>query len=115
MEVWDEIGKLAEAGQMMTTRQISLVHLANTSTADDQHNHTVTALTGGGWVLTGESSRQDDATQGSLKSGVYQQAFDPNGNPVGKEQLVNVRTRHDHLDQKIEAMPDGGWIIASLL
>lgn len=79
----------------------------NTYTSGDQSllgNGTVSLATGG-WVVTWSSSGQDGDS-----SGVYQQAYDANGDPLGAETRVNTYTGSTQLPRTVIALADGGWV-----
>lgn len=78
----------------------------NTTTAANQAFQEVTALVGGGWVVTWLSLGQNDAG-----SGVYQQAYDADGTPQGGETLVNTFTTGDQAGQQVTALDSGGWVV----
>lgn len=80
--------------------------LVNTFTTGAQSTPTVTALDGGGWIATWVSATQDKDS-----SGVYQQRFDINGNPIGDEIRVNTTTPSDQSEVSVEALDDGGWMV----
>jgi len=80
--------------------------LINTFTTDSQKTPDVVALRGGGFVVGWESFDQDG--QGS---GVYAQRFDAMGAPAGGEFLVNSETQNNQAHPRIDALPDGGFIV----
>ena len=80
--------------------------VANTTTAGDQYNPAITALTiGGGWVTSWISYDQNGGDRD-----IYQQLFDASGNPIGSEVRVNTTIVNDQIDQAITALTDGGWV-----
>lgn len=79
----------------------------NTYTPADQVEPKITTLSSGGWVVTWNSFYQDGDT-----GGVYQQAFNANGEPVGGEILVNIHTASSQLLPEIKALPNDAWIVA---
>ena len=60
----------------------------NTTTANDQWDAAVAALSDGGYVVTWMSN----ARPGWLQHGIYAQRYDANGNAVGSETRVNTTT-----------------------
>lgn len=78
----------------------------NTYTAGEQFDARVTALTGGGWVVTWTSSGQD-----GNDNGVYLQAYNADGTKLGGESRVNTYTDNVQAGQKIAALSDGGWVV----
>ena len=80
--------------------------MVNTTVEGWQYVHSVVALTGGGWVVTWESTNQDGSGLG-----VYQQVYGANGQPVGGETRVNGETEGDQKVIKVTALPDGGWVV----
>lgn len=78
----------------------------NTYTLNDQSNQQVTALEGGGWVVTWQSNGQDGSAEG-----VYQQAYDATGAPVGGETRVNTYTYSGQELKQTTALPGGGWAV----
>ncbi|MCB9994576.1 MAG: hypothetical protein H6873_13080 [Hyphomicrobiaceae bacterium] len=80
----------------------------NTRTVDDQNEISVTALAGGGWVVTWDSFADNHGNDW----GIYQQRFDATGAKVGAEQRVNTTTTDWQLDSETCALADGGWVVA---
>lgn len=78
----------------------------NTYTKGDQSDVDVTALAGGGWVVTWTSAKQDGSG-----NGVYQQAYGADGKPAGQEIRVNIHTDGDQGQAKVTALPDGDWVV----
>ena len=78
----------------------------NTETDGDQVSSSVTALEGGGFVVTWSSDFQD----GSFL-GVFGQLYAADGIPVGDEFQVNVQTSGSQSDSSVAGLPDGGFII----
>ncbi|MBX3532127.1 MAG: putative Ig domain-containing protein, partial [Rhizobiaceae bacterium] len=63
-----------------------------------------TALEDGGWVVGWDRN--------SFNEQVFQQVFDAAGNAVGGEVHVNTTTSGRNFSSDIEALPDGGWVVA---
>jgi len=76
----------------------------------DQNFANVTAVPGGGFIVTWESSdlEQDDDSATAIKA----RAFDANGDPVSDELLVNERVDGFQGDAAITALPDGSFVAA---
>ena len=79
----------------------------NTTTSDDQKEPSVTALSGGGFVLTRESKNQDGDGKG-----VFTQVYDKDGDTVGSETQVNTTIASDQDKPSIVALADGGFAVA---
>ena len=78
----------------------------NTYTSSDQETPQVTALSGGGWVVTWQSAIQDGSS-----GGVYQQAYDASGTALGGEVRVNTYNLNDQVSPQTTALSDGGWVV----
>ncbi len=81
--------------------------LVNTYTTDDQFAPVVTALSGGGYVVTWTSFDQ----LGDGTSDVFFQRYDASGNPVGAETQANTTTAGSQYYQATTALPGGGFAI----
>lgn len=82
----------------------------NTTTAGNQVDIDVTALAGGGFVVTWvDSSAVAGDTSGQA---VRAQVFDAAGTKVGSEILVNTITANDQNAPSITALSDGRFLIA---
>jgi hypothetical protein len=79
----------------------------NTDTEGSQNNPSITALNGGGFVITWYSLKWQ-----SENSNVYAQIFDGSGNKVGDELQVNTYTTSSQADQSLTALNDGGFVIS---
>ncbi len=79
----------------------------NTYTASNQEDQSVTALAGGGWVVSWSAS----AGTGDINGGIYQQAYDQDGVKVGGEVHVNSYTTDLQHNPEITALSDGGWVV----
>ncbi len=73
----------------------------NSTTAGSQINSSVTRLADGGWVVTWESADGDS-------TGIYQQRYNAQGNPVLGEIRVNAATAGTQSEASITALADGG-------
>ena len=78
----------------------------NTYTPSDQFAPQITTLSGGGWVITWTSFHQDGEF-----GGVYQQAFDAEGEAVGGEIRVNLFTSGSQLLPEIRALANDAWVV----
>ena len=81
--------------------------LVNTYTNSSQIEPAVTALTGGGFVVTWASYAQDGSTYG-----IYAQRYDASGVAQGNEFRVNTYTPSEQLLPHVDALPGGGFVIA---
>jgi hypothetical protein len=79
---------------------------ANTTTALDQSQSSMAVLTGGGYVITWETTGQD----GSGRA-VYAQLYDAAGDVVGTEFRVNLATASDQDHPAATGLADGGFLI----
>ncbi len=78
----------------------------NTYTPDDQFDQVVTALVGGGFVVSWESEGQDGDSRG-----VFAQVFDASGLAIGAEIAVNETTLSDQYDPRVIALEGGGFVV----
>lgn len=76
----------------------------NTTTAGFQFDPTVTALAGGGYVVTWEGEGPGDS------GGVFAQRFDANGVAQGSEFRVNTTTSSTQGEQAVVGLADGGFV-----
>lgn len=79
----------------------------NQLTADEQSNSHVTALKGGGWVVTWQTL----ATHGNDQFDIHQRVYDADGNALGGEVAVNTLTASDQFDSDVTALKNGGWVV----
>ena len=79
----------------------------NTTTASEQVEASVSALAGGGFVVTWQSFNQDAANS----YGVYSRLYNSAGNPASGEFLVNTYTTADQSDVSTTALADGGFVV----
>ncbi|MBA1156566.1 hypothetical protein [Microvirga mediterraneensis] len=81
----------------------------NTTVIGEQFAPRVTGLANGGWVVTwwgnGTQAGNADGT------GVFQQVYDPAGNPVGGELRVNTTTAQSQAEPAVTALPNGDWVV----
>jgi Ca2+-binding RTX toxin-like protein len=80
--------------------------LVNTYTTGDQDQVSVTALSGGGWVVTWQSADEDGSDKG-----IYQQRSAADGSTVGTETEVNIYTTGSQSLVSVAALSDGGWVV----
>ncbi|WP_201863600.1 calcium-binding protein [Microvirga soli] len=78
--------------------------LVNTETTGHQSRPSVTALEDGGWVVTWQSEQDGSGT------GIYQQRYDKDGNPLRGEQQINVYESDGQFDPSVAGLAGGGWI-----
>jgi hypothetical protein len=78
----------------------------NTYIFDNQHNPSVAAFSGGGFVVTWTSSRQ---LVGAF--GVYGQVFDSSGNKMGSEFQVYTYTTGRQYSASVAVLSGGGFVI----
>ena len=97
----------------MTVTKIGSEILVNTATASDQSYPQITALVGGGFVVTWEdhSAGVGGATGDTSSAAVKAQVFDASGAAVGSEILVNTATTNYQGTAQIAALPDGGFVV----
>ncbi|KPG00112.1 hypothetical protein IP87_03475, partial [beta proteobacterium AAP121] len=79
----------------------------NTVTTNAQYEAQITALTGGGWVVTWRSDSQDGSG-----AGVYGQRYAADGSTAGTEFRVNTGTDQNQYQPSITATADGGFVVA---
>ncbi len=80
--------------------------LVNTYTLSDQNSPSITALTGGGYVISWVSTGQDGS-----QTGIYAQRYNSLGEAVGTETLVNTTTSDYQAGVYSAALTDGGYVI----
>ncbi|WP_146347931.1 calcium-binding protein [Phaeobacter marinintestinus] len=78
----------------------------NTYTPDDQFDQVVTALVGGGFVVSWESEGQDGENLG-----VIAQVYDATGAAIGAEIAVNETTTGYQYDPRVIALEGGGFVV----
>lgn len=83
--------------------------LVNTTVSNWQENPSVTALTGGGFVISWQDSSQTggDTSNNAIRA----QMFDATGKTVGGEFLVNTSTTNNQQEPAIAGLADGGYVI----
>ncbi len=80
--------------------------LVNLTTASDQSNPSVTALSDGGWVVSWQSNLQDGSGYG-----IYQRRYDAQGATTGPDVLVNATTNLSQNSPSLAALANGGWVV----
>ena len=78
----------------------------NSTTARDQINPSIAALSGGGYVIAWESQLQDQG----LYNGIYLQRFDANGAKVGAETHVNSSAGNKGASD-VAGLTNGGFVV----
>ncbi len=79
----------------------------NSYTTGDQGNVSITALAGGGWVVTWESFGQDGSG-----TGLYQQRYNADGTVNGTETRINTTTAGDQTQHQVTGLAGGGWVVS---
>lgn len=111
--VWQSVGQDGSDNGIYTQRflasgvPIGNEIAVNTYTADDQSQPGVVIYQDGGFLVVWESLGQDGSG-----GGIYLQLFDPSGNKIGGEQLVNTVTLGSQLNPSI-AMNRTGDVVVS--
>lgn len=83
--------------------------MVNTATNHYQVNPALTVLTNGNLVVTWGSYGQDNSDG---LQGVYGQILSPTGQKVGSEFLVNQFTQYNQRTPAVQALPNGGFVVA---
>ena len=78
----------------------------NTTTTDNQTAPSVTALDGGGYVVTWVSKDQDGDSYG-----VFGQRYDAAGSTVGSEFQINTETVDQQKEPSVAALDGGGFVV----
>jgi hypothetical protein len=81
--------------------------LVNTAVTGDQRFPTVTTLSGGGFVVSWETS---DATQDGSGYAIKAQLYDAGGVAVGSEFKINTQSTLDQTRPSIAALESGGFV-----
>jgi len=79
----------------------------NTTTSEDQYDAAVAGLTGGGYVVTWTSFRQDVFNT----NGVYMQRFNADGVAQGGETRVNTTTSGNQQESSVAGLAEGGYVV----
>jgi hypothetical protein len=78
----------------------------NTYTDNNQRSPSVTELSGGGFVVTWQSYKQDGSYYG-----IYGQLFDNAGNKVGSEFRANTYTSNNQSYPSVAGLSGGGFVV----
>jgi len=85
---------------------------ANTYTSGPQSNSSITALMGGGFVVTWSSGYYGSSgSQDSSGSGIFGQIYNSAGVRVGEEFRANTHTVLGQSDPSIAGLIDGGFVV----
>jgi hypothetical protein len=79
--------------------------IVNSYDTGDQTQSSVTALSGGGFVVTFTSSIEGDG------QGVYGRVYSAAGSPVGSEFQVNSYTTNDQASSRVTGLSGGGFVV----
>ena len=83
--------------------------LVNSQTLDSQYDPSITALAGGGFVITWATRHTaQDGSAGAVKG----QVFSASGAKVGAEFLVNSQAVDIQREAVVTGTPDGGFVVA---
>jgi hypothetical protein len=87
----------------------------NTTTAGEQYQPAVAALSDGGYVVTWGSLSQDGSafdlsSQNGSAFDIYAQRYDATGNTVGSETRVNTTTANQQFYPWVTGLSDGGYV-----
>ena len=78
----------------------------NTTTAGNQEEPNVTAMTDGGYLVTWAGQGTGDV------NGIFCQLFNASGVKVGTETRINTVTTGNQLFSQVTALADGGYVVA---
>ena len=78
----------------------------NTTTAGNQEEPNVTAMTDGGYLVTWAGQGTGDA------NGIFCQLFNASGVKVGTETRINTVTTGNQLFSQVTTLADGGYVVA---
>ncbi|WP_162176152.1 cadherin-like domain-containing protein [Synechococcus sp. KORDI-49] len=81
--------------------------LVNTHTSSDKYNASVTSLTGGGFLISWQSTDQD-----GWNEGIYAQRYNADGSKNGAEFLVNTHTTGGQHQPSATSLTGGGFLIS---
>lgn len=83
--------------------------LVNTSKANDQHQASMTAISGNRYAMTWtDASGQGDSSSNGIKG----QLYDTAGNKIGGEFRVNTQTLNSQDNSSIAGLASGGFVVA---
>lgn len=80
--------------------------IVNSTTAFDQRDSSITALAGGGFVVT-----WNDPSDGTSGRGIRAQIFDANGSASGAEFVVNTTRTAEQNDPSVVGLAGGGFAV----
>lgn len=92
-----------------TGNKVGSEFLVNTEKSQNQRNPVVTALDHGWFVIAWMDT---SATLGDPDYSIKAQLFDPTGNKIGSEFLINAQTANIQQLPTITALDDGGFVVA---
>jgi hypothetical protein len=78
----------------------------NQTIDNQQTDSSITALTGGGWVVTWTSLGQDGSGYG-----IYQRKYNADGSTAGADIQVGTTSAGDQTLPNVTALADGGWVV----
>ncbi|MCP1415928.1 Ca2+-binding RTX toxin-like protein [Pseudomonas laurylsulfativorans] len=78
----------------------------NTTTAGNQEEPNVTAMTDGGYLVTWAGQGTGDV------NGIFCQRFNASGVKVGSETRINTTTTDNQLFSQVTVLADGGYVVA---
>jgi hypothetical protein len=78
----------------------------NQTIDNQQTDASLTALTGGGWVVTWTSLGQDGSGYG-----IYQRKYNADGSTAGADIQVGTTSAGDQTLPNVTALADGGWVV----
>lgn len=113
--VWQSEGQTGSGSDIYARRMTSAGtllgsdQLVNTTTTRPQRLPSVAVDSAGNYLVTWQSQHQD-----GYSWGIYRQAFDANGVPVGEEVIVNHRVEGPQTAPSVESNSDGDAIVAWL-
>ncbi|HYJ83995.1 MAG TPA: hypothetical protein VEW26_14275 [Allosphingosinicella sp.] len=91
-----------------TGARVGAEFLVNSQKVDSQYDASVTALAGGGFVITWATR---DAAQDGNSGAIKGQIFTASGAKVGGEFLVNTQAVDIQRDAVVTGTPDGGFVV----
>ncbi len=95
--------------EITTPQAVTNEFFVNTIATSDQYNPTVTALTGGGFVIIWHN--HENANIDGSGRGVSGQLYDASGNKVGSQFLVNTQVAGKQDTASVEPLNSGGFIV----
>ena len=86
--------------------KVGVETLVNATTAGNQEEPNVTAMTNGGYLVTWAGQGTGDV------NGIFSQLFNASGVKVGTEIRINTITTGDQSFSQVTALADGGYVVA---